>query len=650
MMNKHWIRRLSTLLLAIILLADVAAPLAPVTPAHAQGGPVNAVVGFFRILGAFRGRNRVYREARATQGEMDAYYDALHDKAQQLLSERQMMGTGSLSSEERTQLRVYIKLVSTLEAEREAATQAIEAEKNQARRDFNRRVTNELVGILIKSPGGQRLIGDLRRTVGELRQAAQAVQAAIAGNRPFDALAQALADKASNIPVLQGTAYEIGQAAGHKLDQLLGGVISKVDQAMANMQGGMGDALSEIDKIDGELARLDETERTPVSLVEDGGPLGSIHGVDRANAAADVAAQAYTNAAIIAGALRNPTQADKEDMRSRIRSQLLGERLDRLSRAGQSASHVVCDGVGQAQYIQAMAELGRAPEKPLDPSTARYLVCRERVSGTLVHAALIGGAVAEATTTPDFFAEQTEAPATQEVVAPEEERCSLSGEGDFVIENLSVNSTSSTCEDSPYPFGLDAEPLLVILATAGKWVVVEDTPDGIVWGYQATEDLEGAVVDATATLRGTQLDIDATITVPRSGSTLDPVPSHANGWALAALLPLFPLALVFTNKRKRRLIVLAAALTGLLLTAQDCNAYGSLSGHYTFPIPENGFACEVPADNPNLAEMPGSSGQVSIQITIESDDGSAESCNINGSVTGLGVLKREGFYTEDTFQ
>lgn len=646
--------KVATLLVVISVLFS-SLPVLPHTTQEAEAAsPItNALIGLFNVIGAARRRNRVYREARATQSDMNAYYDALIDEAQQQLRDREMIG--DFDSETRSQLRSYIKMYEALHAEQEAVTQMIESEKNDARREFNRSLTREVVGVLVRSPGGQSLIGDIRSSVGELRQAAQAVQAAIAEGRPFDVLAQALADKVKDIPVLRDTAYQVGYAAGQKVDQLLGGVLTQVDQAMSNMQEGMGDALDKINEIDAELARFDERERTPVSLVEEGSPLSNIRGVDRANAAVDVAATAYTNAAIIAGAFQDPSNADKESMRDRIRDQLLGDKLDRLGQVGQGMKTVICQGVGRGEYINAMAQLGRTPEEPLNPDRVGYLVCVDKTTGALVSAALIGPAkVAEVTTTPDEVseAEETETASTEEAPAlpPEEERCSLSGNGDFVIEGLEVLSQSNTCENVDFTSGVPAEPMLLYLAIGGRWVMVDSTPQGNVWEWQATMPLEGAIINGEARVVGTALDIETTVNVPRSSSSIVPSPTQGHAIALTALIPLFPLAAKITSRKRRRILLLIITACVLLLTAQSCDVWGNMYGHYSFPIPENGFPCEVPADNPNLAEMPGSTGNFEFTLYSADDEGNVQKCITRATVSGLGILKRDGYYNEDMLE
>ena len=654
-MRQHIIRIFIICMVVVLLFTELPGPQLMLPKAEAQGSPANAVVALFNIIGAARRRNRVYREARATQREMDAYYDELLEEARSQLQERGLMGQGTqgeFTLENRGQLRVYIKMYEALQAEREAVTRQIENEKNDARRQFNRSLTNEVVGILIKSPGGQRLIGDMRSTLDELRQAVEAVQDAIQNNRPFDTLVAVLQEKIEKVPVIRHAAQEIGSVVAQKVDRLLGGVITRMENALDNVQGGMGQALDQVNQLDSELGRVDERERTPVSLVEEGGMLSNIRGVDRANAVVDVAAQAYTNAAIIAGALRNPSEEQRSTMRDRIKDQMLGERLDRLSGVGDRTRHVACEGVGQAAYISAMQQLGRTPEQPANPSTSAYLVCKDKVSGTLVHAALIGPALgAEATLTAKAAGDEEGEPTatTTGEPSPLEERCDLSGNGDFVIENYQLSNASSNCEDLFYPGGMPADPLLVYMAVGGRWVETSSSAVGREWTWQATQDLEGAIVSATANTYGSALELSVVITVPPSGSSILPSPNRGNGIVLAAMIPFFPLVLRIDSRKRRRVTLLVMVIFAFLLMAQSCEAYGSLSGTYSFPLPVEGFVCEVSGDNPNLAEMPGSTGQAGMEITTVDDEGNSETCSFSANVSGLGILKRDGFYTEEMF-
>jgi hypothetical protein len=261
--------------------------------------------------------------------------------------------------------------------------------------------------------------------------------------------------------------------------------------------------------------------------------------------------------------------------------------------------------------------------------------------------------VAEATTTPEGFGEEdlTEAAPTDQVavVPPEEERCSLSGNGDFVLEGYQLLSQASTCEDTTLGAGYPAEPLLLWLAIGGRWVVVDSGPEGNVWAWQATESLDGARVDGTARVVGTNLDIEATVNIPRSSSYwIEPSPTRGHALALVLLVPIFPLASRISSRKRRRIILLMITALVLLLTAQSCDAWGYVYGHYSFPIPENGFPCEVPAENPNLAEMPGSTSNFELEFNIADEDNNIQTCTNRATFSGVGILKRDGFYTEDS--
>lgn len=655
MIRMRLLKILSGLVVITILFSDSPALRSPLPVAEAQIPIVNGVVGFFNVLGAARRRNRVYREARSTQQEMNEYYDTLIQEAKSQLQERQLMGAeapGQFAEgmrSQRGQLRVYIKMREALLAEKTAATSQIEAEKNQARQQFNSQLLNQVVGLLIQSPGGQRLLGQIREAIGNLREVAEGIQAAIAGNRPFDALAEAFASHAGEIPFLQNAAYNLGHAVGHKVDQLLGGTISRLDTAMADFSGELSGALDQINQMDAELANYQQQERTPVSLIEEGGPLGSIRGVDRANAAIDVAAQAYTNAALLAGAVRGPVdEATRGSMRDRIRNQLLQNRLDRLSAVGQKMKHVVCTGVGQAQYILAMQQLGRTPEAPMDPESARYIVCTDRGSGVIVHAGLIGAAMtAQITPSPEALAADETPTATSTSTEPEEERCSLNGNGDFVIESYRLTSVNSSCDDPWYTEQNPADPLLMILAAYGAWEVTSEGPEGPTWTWQPSEDLQGSSVTGDASIEGTNLKISTSMVIPRSTSLIPPNQPYGNPFMLAIAFPLIPFAARISSQRKRRLALTLIALLSLLLMAQSCDFWGTVSGEYTLPIPENGFPCEIPEENPNLAELPGSSGSVTMELSSADDEGAVSTCTTTAQLTGLGVLKRDGFYTPE---
>jgi hypothetical protein len=292
----------------------------------------------------------------------------------------------------RGQLNVYVKMVKALEAERAAVTSQIEAEKNKARQKFNQTLGHEIQRFLLQSPGGQRIIQSVRDTLGGLREATLAVQTALNAGRPnsvIQALVDQYTEKMNLLPGIQNEVRNLGSSLGSKLDQALGGVLAQAEAAINDVVGEIGQAVDKIDELDILVASAQNQERTPVSLVEEGGLLGNIHGVDRVNAGFDAAVQAYTNAAVLADVISG-SDPTKDNLRDTIREQLLEQRAADLAEAGQESSLVTCTGVGEAQYQLAAAQLGVTPVKPRDPEKATYIVCLDNETGLPVHAALIG--------------------------------------------------------------------------------------------------------------------------------------------------------------------------------------------------------------------------------------------------------------------
>lgn len=378
---------------------DLGGPqLTGVGKAHASGPGVNVVVGFLRIIGAANRRRRVYREARTTQEGMNEYYDRLIAKAQSTRAE--LAANAATGDTPPRFIRAYVWIEAALRAEHASATQQIEAEKNQARQESSRALGQEIVKILTQSPGGQQLISRVRETLQGVRQAAIAVQTAANAGRPLETLKETLASQYSDIPQLQRVVRNLGSMVGNQLDRALGGVLSRIEAAMDDVEGGMGQALEVVDQLDTTVAHYSEQERMPISLVEDNGRLRDLVPVDRANAALDVAATAYAGGAALHGALEPGTS--KGEMRDRIKSALLQQHLDGLHLAGaeHSAGQVFCSAVGRAQYEVIARQVGRAPETPRDPEQASYLVCYDIQTGAPVYAYMVGP-TADPTPTPD---------------------------------------------------------------------------------------------------------------------------------------------------------------------------------------------------------------------------------------------------------
>ena len=188
--HRSWL--VASVLLLVALLTDGVGwfPAAGVHPAVAGVLGPNAIIGFVRYVGAVDRRIRTYREGRATAQEVNVYYDQLLAESQR--ARQEMIARATAGDTHPTLARAYTRLDAALQAEREASIQMIEAEKNQARLDANRARRKAAESLLVASPGGQQIIGQIREAIGRTREVAVAVQIASNEGRPIQALGDAL--------------------------------------------------------------------------------------------------------------------------------------------------------------------------------------------------------------------------------------------------------------------------------------------------------------------------------------------------------------------------------------------------------------------------------------------------------------------------
>ena len=245
------------------------------------------------------------------------------------------------------------------------------------------------------------------------------MQLAAEEGRPIEALQDALAERAGDIPLVQAAARELGSAVGHGMDRALGGLLTKLDRAVDDIQAGMGEALDALEGIDGELAAHDERERVPVTVVEDDSLIAQIVPVDRVNAAADVAATAFTRAAELQGRARCGGPP-RDTMRERVRGALLDERLEGIQKAaaGEFAGQRYCTAVGRGEYEVAALALGQTPQVPEEPERATYLVCYDLQTQAPICADVLGTEEEEAEEQEEEAAEAepTQTPAEEATV------------------------------------------------------------------------------------------------------------------------------------------------------------------------------------------------------------------------------------------
>lgn len=611
-MNVSRTARLTILvILAMTLLLTSGIP-----PAARAAPPAQGIADVVPFLGVFVGwshRNRIYRNANEFIADRNRYYDSLRDTARKQLVDREVGGL------RQSQVAAYVKLVALVEHDRKAEIAQAEARKRGAREAFNDRLEGVLLQRVLGTEALQRLFGALTKGV---RSSQDLINGALdklsGGGGGALAELERVRTIARDVETVAGM---IGGRTGEGLRRTAAQLASRIERPQQMIRADLERARDEIGGLGQTVDTLARVGRQPSA-----GALAERLVLRPPGGSDDPAVEAI---AILISKLSVGDGSLRDQARAAVQAGFVGR----------------CVGIA-SKIREARARLEGGAGAGLSAAEA-VAPCRAIDVAELVRNAQ----ATEAAGIPsEGAAEQPEGPTVTEEVAPLEDRCSLTGEGDFVIENLQVSSVSNSCADSQYPFGMGAEPFLVYLAAAGRWVIASEGPESTTWTWQPTTDLQGAVVEGRAQTEGGTLVIDTTLSVQSSKTSLAPLPTPGNGIALAALLPMVPLAISISSRRRRRFALLAITSLAFLLTAQSCEVNGSFSGHYTFPIPEEGFACEIPPENPNLAEMPGSSGQVSMQFTVTDDNGKGESCTTSASVTGVGVLKRDGFYTEESLQ
>jgi hypothetical protein len=383
MTSRRMVRGALALLLAALLIGEIAI----VAPPAEAGGFLNFLVGGMRVINALNRRNRVYNAARDTQRDFNTYYSSLNDTAHEQLLSGEL---GSLREEqdglERVRVAAFIKLSAALQAEQAAVTQAIEAEKNQARVEFNRTLVRQLQSVITQLPGAQRVLSDVRGTISRIRSTVIAIQTAAAAGQPVETLTQQLAEQVALSAELQQGVRNLGLALGTELDRSLGGALNQVDRALGDVQQEVNQAVEVLDTIDAELAQVDLTPtELEIGTIEIGPT--NVRLTDRATAVIDVASQALA----FLSATQGTGGTTRQQLYEQIRADLLEGRNQRLMEAAQHVSQVECTAVGKGEYEAAAGLLGQAPEAAGDPEKARYMVCTDRETGYVIRAWIVEG-------------------------------------------------------------------------------------------------------------------------------------------------------------------------------------------------------------------------------------------------------------------
>ena len=341
-----------TVVVAAMLMGD---PGIGASPASAQFDPVNAGLGLFRVINAINRRNRTYQAARDTKRDFDAYYSSLQDTARGQLRSGELHSLRSgASGPETVRVAAYVRLTQALAAEQTAITRAIDAETNQARRDFNRTLVRQLQEVVIRVPGAQQLLSNVRTVISNVRTTVIALQAAANANQPLDVLTQRLAEQVSSSALVQQQVRDLGSALGPDLDRALGGALTQVNASIQDVNREANQAVTFLDGMDAQVAELDLSQAEVAEGDRRVGPL-NIRVTDRATAALDVASQALAYLSL----MQSPGGMTREQLYQQIRSDLLNERNAQLLDAALHISQVVCKGVGRGEYEQPWLCLGR---------------------------------------------------------------------------------------------------------------------------------------------------------------------------------------------------------------------------------------------------------------------------------------------------
>jgi hypothetical protein len=380
--------------LAAILVVCAIAGLATAPPAaQAQIPAVNAALGVTRLGSALVRRSQTYTAAAQTQRDFNRYYDRLRDTA------RTQLASGELTSLRNTQaglqhvrVSAFIKVYEATQAEQNAVTRAIEAEKNEARRNFNRSVVRTLTSVILSTPGAQQILSEVRTVISNVRATAIALQSAMAAGQPTELIREQLAQNVRDSAYVRNVVRNLGTMVGQGLDEAMGGALTRVDNALIRAQEEMATAATGLDRIDAEVAAL-STEQPNVVTSESTGL--QIRITDSTNSVLDAASSAIA----FISAIQGSHGTTRDQMYQEIRSQMLQEHNVELLQAAMTVRLVTCTGVGRGEYETAMGMLGKPPGTVPDPEDARYVVCTDRDSGQPVHAYVVGGGV-EATATP----------------------------------------------------------------------------------------------------------------------------------------------------------------------------------------------------------------------------------------------------------
>ena len=240
----------------------------------------------------------------------------------------------------------------------------------------------QLQEVVIRLPGAQQILGEVRTVISNLRTTVIALQTAAAANQPLDVLTQRLAEQVSSSSIIQDRIRKLGSALGPDLDRALGGALTQVNNTLQDVNREANQAVVLLDGMDGQVAALDlsqaevlrrrHSHRRPAEHPPDRSGNGRPgRGIPSNSLSLGDAGHRWDNAGAAV---------------QQIRSDLLQERNAALLQAAQTVRLITCTGVGRGEYEMLMGMLGKPPGTASDPETAKYVVCTDRETGQPVRA------------------------------------------------------------------------------------------------------------------------------------------------------------------------------------------------------------------------------------------------------------------------
>ncbi|MBN1318150.1 MAG: hypothetical protein JXA42_21895 [Anaerolineales bacterium] len=365
------------LFIVLILLSFFAADLAPALappPAEAQIIPVpaaNLFVGIVRIIGIFNRRNRVYSEAKLTVEEMNAYYENLLDHMQPT----EMGGQ-------------YWRTRWQIEQERQAVIAAAEYVKQGARHQFGNEMGQAALDQLAGSNGGVKFLGEIRQTIQATQMAAAQVQAAAATAQQVpEIMVASLNEQLGGLHLSENEIKQLGGGLGQFLNNALGGIPDRFEAGSAQLEADMETTIDMLSEMDAFVGNVQQGGRSPISASTMSG--GNVRGSGGMTATLNQTIDSFLGLLVALDETGKPPQF-MTDIRNNIREALLAGHLQTLDAAAFGATFAKCEIVDREAYLAAAGQLAMTPEIALDEERVIYKICRDKESGELIYAFMIG--------------------------------------------------------------------------------------------------------------------------------------------------------------------------------------------------------------------------------------------------------------------